>query len=203
VGVVKVGVMGGTFDPPHRAHLAVAHEAWVRLELSCVIFVPAGQPYLKSEMSVSPAADRFEMVRLAISPYPYFRISSTEIDRLGPTYTVDTLAELKAELDTQSELFFLMGWDSMAQLPKWRQAVEIIRLSRLVAVPRPGYSRPDIEAMEHDIPGIGGRVLFLDMPPMDVSATQIRGSVANGESIADLVPENVEEYIKKRGLYRA
>ena len=203
MGVVKVGVMGGTFDPPHRAHLAVAHEAWVRLELSCVIFVPAGQPYLKSEMSVSPAADRFEMVRLAISPYPYFRISSTEIDRLGPTYTVDTLAELKAELDTQSELFFLMGWDSMAQLPKWRQAVEIIRLSRLVAVPRPGYSRPDIEAMEHDIPGIGGRVLFLDMPPMDVSATQIRGSVANGESIADLVPENVEEYIKKRGLYRA
>jgi nicotinate-nucleotide adenylyltransferase len=200
--MVKVGVMGGTFDPPNIAHLAVAREAWAQLELSCVIFVPAGQPYLKSELSVSPAADRFEMVRLAIAPYPHFRISSAEVDRLGPTYTVDTLAELKSELDSHSELFFLMGWDSLAQLPRWRQASQIVRLSRLVAFPRPGYPRPDMEAMENDVPGIGARILFLEMQPADVSATQIRSRVANGESIAGLVPEPVEEYIKKRGLYR-
>jgi nicotinate-nucleotide adenylyltransferase len=203
VAVVKVGVMGGTFDPPHKGHLAVAREARSRLDLSCVIFVPAGQPWLKSEMSVTPAAERFEMVRLAISPYPYFKISSAEVERLGPSYTVDTLAELKADLGSGDELFFLMGWDSLAQLPKWRQAGEIIRLTRLVAVPRPGYSRPDIEAMEREVPGITGRVCFLDIPQMDVSATEIRQRIARGESIGDLVGGPVAEYIKAHGLYRS
>jgi nicotinate-nucleotide adenylyltransferase len=203
VAVVRVGVLGGTFDPPHKGHLAVAHEARTRLELSCIIFVPAGQPWLKSEMSVSPAADRFEMVRLAISPYPYFKISSAEVDRLGPSYTVDTLAELKADLGSEDELFFLMGWDSLAQLPKWRQASEIIRLSCLVAVPRPGYPRPDIESMERDVPGIAGRVLFLEIPQIDVSATEIRRRVAEGKPIGDLVTPPVEQYVKAHGLYRS
>ena len=195
--------MGGTFDPPHQAHLAVAREAWIRLDLSCVMFIPAGQPWLKSESVVSPAADRFEMVRLAISPFPYFRLSSVEVDRLGPSYTVDTLAQLKVDLGSGSELYFLVGWDALAQLPKWRQASEIIRLSRLVAVPRSGYPRPDVEALESDIPGIADRVLFLDMPQMDISATEIRNRVARGESIADLVPEPVDAYIRERGLYRS
>jgi len=167
------------------------------------MFIPAGQPWLKSESVVSPAADRFEMVRLAISPFPYFRLSSVEVDRLGPSYTVDTLAQLKVDLGGGRELYFLVGWDALAQLPKWRQASEIIRLTRLVAVPRSGYPRPDVEALESDIPGVADRVLFLDMPQMDISATEIRNRVARGESIADLVPEPVDAYIRERGLYRS
>ncbi len=203
MAVVKVGVLGGTFDPPHKGHLGLALEVRNKLDLGCVIFVPAGQPWLKSERLVSPAADRFEMVRLAISPYPYFKISSSEVDRLGPSYTVDTLAELKADLESDSELCFLMGWDSLAQLPKWRQASEIIKLTRLVAVPRPGFPKPEIESLERQIPGIAKRVVFVDIPQMEVSATEIRDRVARGESIADLVSEPVEDYIKMRGLYRS
>ena len=200
--MVKVGVMGGTFDPPHRGHLAIAREAWERLGLSFVIFIPAGQPWLKSETPVSSASDRFEMVRRAISPFSHFRISRIEVDRAGPSYTVDTLAELKTGLGTGSELFFLLGWDSLAQLPKWHRASEIIGWCHLVAVPRPGYYRPDIEALEREIAGIEEKVLFLEMAHLDVSATDIRNRVARGESIASLVPEPVEEYIRERGLYR-
>jgi nicotinate-nucleotide adenylyltransferase len=203
VGVVRVGVLGGTFDPPHKGHLAVASEARTMLDLSTVIFVPAGQPWLKSEMTVSPSEDRFEMVRLAIAPYPYFTASRIEIDKQGPSYTAETLERLKAEMESQTQLYFLMGWDCFSQLPRWYRAEKILSLCRLAAVPRPGYSRPDLEALESDIPGISRRVEWLDMPLVDVSATDIRARVSEGRSIADLVPEAVERYIREAGLYKA
>ena len=203
MGVVKVGIMGGTFDPVHNGHLAVAKEARERLGLGCVVFVPAGQPWLKSERPVTPAAHRFEMVRRAIAPYPYFKISSVEIDRAGPSYTIDTIKELRADFEAGDEFFFLLGIDSLAQLPQWYQASELIKLCRLAAVPRPGYSLPDLKAMDREIPGISGRVTVLEIPEIDISATGIRERVANGEPISGMVPGAVQEYIRGAGLYRS
>ena len=201
MGVVNIGIMGGTFDPVHNGHIAVATEAKKRLDLGCVIFVPAGRPWLKSERPVTPAEHRFEMVRLAIAPYTDFRISAIEVDRAGPSYTIDTIAEVRAELESGDEFFFIMGWDSLAQLPKWHQATRLVELCRLVAVPRPGYSLPDMKALEAEIPGISDRVVLLDKPEIDISATEIRERVARGQPISHLVPEDVERYIREEGLY--
>jgi nicotinate-nucleotide adenylyltransferase len=203
VGLVKVGVLGGTFDPPHKGHLAIALDARKSLGLSRVIFIPAGQPWLKAGAPVSPAEDRYEMVRLAIAGHPHLAISRIEVDRPGPSYTVDTLEALKSELGSETELYFIIGWDALTQLPQWREAARIVRLARLVAVPRPGYSRPDLKAIEKQIPGISARVDFLDMAMVEVSATEIRQRVSAGLPISGLVPEAVEKYVTERGLFRS
>jgi nicotinate-nucleotide adenylyltransferase len=201
VGLVKVGVIGGTFDPPHLGHLAIAQAARNKLELHHLIFVPAGQPWLKTELPVSPADERFEMVRLAIAPFPGFEISRVDIDRVGPSYTYDTLRELVGVVGRDATLFFVLGWDSLTQLPRWYQAARLVQLCRLVAVPRPGYPPPDLPALEQQVPGITERVIMLDMPEVGISATDIRQRVAGGLSVADLVPPAVERYIRERGLY--
>jgi nicotinate-nucleotide adenylyltransferase len=203
VGVVNVGIMGGTFDPVHNGHLAVAGEAKARLDLGCVIFIPAGRPWLKSERPVTPAEHRFEMVRLAIAPYPDFRISSVEIDRAGPSYTIDTISEVRAEYEAGDELYFILGWDSLAQLPRWREASKLVQMCHLVAVPRPGYTLPDLKALEAEIPGISSRVVLLDSPCIEISATGIRERVARNLPIGDLVPAEVERYVREQGLYRS
>ncbi len=199
---MKLGVLGGTFDPVHNGHLAIAREVRVRLALDEVLFVPAGCPWLKAARPVSPAERRIEMLRLALEREPHFRLSTLEIDRGGPTYTIDTIRELKERLGSGDELYFILGADSLSELPKWRQPETIIRLCTLVAVPRPGYSFPDLAAMEKAIPGIGRRVIWLDAPNIDISATEIRDRLARGESIKDLVPGPVADYIREQGLYR-
>jgi nicotinate-nucleotide adenylyltransferase len=143
------------------------------------------------------------MVRLAISGKPYCRLSTLEIDRLGPSYTVDTVAELREKLSAGDELFFILGWDSLAELPAWREPSRLIRLCRLVAVPRLGYERPDLKALEEEIPGLAKRVILLDSSHIDVSASEIRRRVAQGLSIGHLVPEAVNKYIQEHGLYAA
>jgi len=201
--VVNIGVMGGTFDPIHNGHLAVAREVSRRLGMERVIFVPAGQPWLKSARPVTPAAHRFEMVRLAVRRYRHFEVSRIEIDRAGPTYTIDTIQQMQAELGRGHEFHFITGWDSLQQLPRWREAVALVRLCRLVAVPRPGVAAPDVGSLETAIPGIAGRLLLLDRPRIDISSTEIRERVARGESIAAMVPKAVERYIRDHGLYSA
>jgi nicotinate-nucleotide adenylyltransferase len=198
---MNIGVMGGTFDPIHNGHIAMAQETRTRLNLARVVFVPAGQPWMKSERPLTPVVHRLEMVRLAIAPYPYFRLSRIEIDRAGPTYTIDTITELRAELAAGDELYFILGWDSLAQLPQWRDIARLIKLCRLVAIPRPGYSRPDLKSLEAQIPGLSPRLILLDKPEIDVSATDIRKRVAQGLPISHLVPAPVEEYIKRHKLY--
>jgi nicotinate-nucleotide adenylyltransferase len=142
------------------------------------------------------------MLRLALEGEAHFRLDTREIDRAGPTYTVDTIRELKQELAAGDELFFILGADSLAELPKWREPETLIRLCCLVAVPRPGYSFPDQKALEGAIPGIGRRVIRLDAPNIDISATEIRDRLARGASISDLVPGPVADYIREHGLYR-
>lgn len=198
---MNIGVLGGTFDPIHVGHLLVAEEARAKLELAEVLFVPAGEPWLKANNAISPAKDRVEMVRLAIAGKPYFKLSTMEIERAGPTYTVDTIAELGAQLGAGDELFFILGWDNLNQLPRWREPSRLIRLCRLVVVPRVDSPTPDLGSLEAAIPGLSRRVIRLDEPRIDVNASEIRRMVSRGLSIHQLVPEVVERYIKEHRLY--
>lgn len=198
---MKIGVLGGTFDPIHLGHLAIAEEARKRLKLDIVLFIPAGQPWMKTGSALTPVEHRVEMVRLAIAGRPYFKLSMLEVDRTGPTYTVDTLVELRKGLNEEDELFFILGVGSLKELPRWHEPARIIALCRLVVAPRPGYPQPDLKALEAKIPGLSRRVILLTGPLVDISATDIRERVAGGISISRLVPETVERYIKEHGLY--
>ena len=198
---MNIGVMGGTFDPIHIGHLAVGEEARERLNLAMVLFVPAGQPWLKPNIPISAAEHRLQMVRLAIANKPYFKLSTMEIERAGPSYTVDTIAELLGQLGAGDELFFILGWDNLAELPQWKEPGRLIKMCRLVAVPRPGYPLPALKALEASIPGLSQRVMLMDKPEIDISASAIRDRVAQGLSIHHLVPEPVERYIKEHKLY--
>ena len=198
---MKIGVLGGTFDPVHRGHLLVAEEARARLNLDEVLFVPAGQPWLKGDSLITAAEHRVQMLRLAIAGYPYFKLSTVEVDRSGPSYTVDTIAALQAQLGAGNELFFILGWDALAQLPRWREPSRLIKMCHLVAVPRPGYPMPDLNSLEAAIPGLSRRLILLEKPEVDIEATEIRNRVARGLSIRHLVPEPVDDYIKKHKLY--
>lgn len=198
---MRTGIFGGTFDPIHNAHLTVAEAVRRRLDLREVLFVPVGQPWLKSEQPAAPAADRLRMVELAVESRPDFLVSRAEIDRPGLTYTVDTLASLREHAQSGEEFYFIMGWDSLADLPRWKEPARIIRLCHLVAVPRPGFPLPDLDRLEAAIPGIRERLTIMDEPNVDISSTALRGRVAAGLPIQGLVPEAVEKYILEKKLY--
>jgi nicotinate-nucleotide adenylyltransferase len=198
---MNIGVLGGTFDPIHVGHLLVAEEARDKLNLTETLFVPAGQPWLKLNNVISPAEHRVEMVRLAIADRPYFKLSTMEIERAGPTYTVDTIAELQNQLGAGDELFFILGWDNLNQLPHWHEPSRLVKMCRLVAVPRVDSPTPDLDSLEAAIPELSQRVILLDAPHIDINASGIRRRVAEGLSIDHLVPEPVERYIQEHGLY--
>jgi nicotinate-nucleotide adenylyltransferase len=198
---MNIGVLGGTFDPIHLGHLLVAEESKARLDLAEVLFVPAGEPWLKANNAISPAEHRLEMVRLAIAGKAYFKLDTREIERAGPTYTVDTIAELQARLGAGDELFFILGWDNLNQLPQWRQPARLVKMCRLVAVPRVDSPTPDLSSLEKAIPDLSQRVVLLDQPRVDINASEIRRMVRRGQSIHHLVPEAVERYIKEHKLY--
>lgn len=198
---MNIGVLGGTFDPVHNGHLIVAEEVKTRLNLAEVIFVPAGQPWLKADRPISSAEHRLQMLRLALADKPRFKLSTIEIERAGPSYAIDTIAELQNKLGNGVELFFILGWDSLAELPQWRDASRLIKMCYLVAVPRPGCPRPKLKALEASIPGISQRVMLMKEPEIDISASAIRDRVARGLSVRHLVPEPVNRYIKEYKLY--
>ena len=200
---MKIGVLGGTFDPIHNGHLAVAGDVKDRLELTEVLFVPAGRPWLKADTAVSPSEHRLAMVQAAIAGIAHFSLSTVEIERAGPSYTLDTLTELRRRLNVGGDIYFIVGWDKLSELPRWRDPERIIRLCRLVAVPRPGVARPDLAALEDGVPGITARAILLDGPYVDVSASDIRQRVARGLPIAGMVPPAVEKYIREQRLYVA
>jgi len=198
---MNMGVLGGTFDPIHNGHLIVAEETRTRLNLAEVLFVPAGQPWLKADISILAAEHRVQMVRLAIADKPYFKLSTIEIDRAGLSYSVDTIGELQAQLSAGDELFFILGWDNLAELSQWKEPSRLIKMCRLVAVPRVGYPIPDLESLEATIPGLSEQVILLGKPEVDISASVIRQRAAQGLSIRHLVPEPVDEYIRRHKLY--
>jgi len=191
-GAHRLGVMGGTFDPIHQGHLVAASEVAYRFALDEVVFVPTGSPWQKSD--VSPAEDRYLMTVVATSSDSRFTVSRVDIDRSGPTYTADTVRDLVAERGPGVDLFFITGSDALAQILTWRDPDEVLRLAHLIAVSRPGHDLVD--------PGLAeGSVSFVEVPALAISSTEVRRRVAAGEPITYLVPEGVERYITKRGLY--
>ena len=198
---MRSGVIGGSFDPIHLGHLLIAEEARIALDLAEVVFIPAGQPWMKQEMTMSPAHHRLNMVRLGVSSNPFFTASSREVDREGPTYTVDTLEELCGEGVGGTDLFFILGADALERLHLWKDPERILELCTLVAVPRPGSDTLDLSLMDHVSPSAREKIVLLEGPLLDISATDIRTRAARGMSIHYRVPEQVERYIHRYRLY--
>jgi nicotinate-nucleotide adenylyltransferase len=196
---VNIGVLGGTFDPIHMGHLVVAEEARVKIGFGEVLFVPAGQPLLKPDRDITPADHRVQMVRRAIADNPYFKLCTLEIERPGPSYTVDTLTMLREQLGSEASLFFILGRDTLAELPSWKEPKKLVQLCRLVVAPRLGSK--DLKHLETEIPGLLDKVIQLDMPVIGISASGIRQRIAEGLSIRYLVPPEVEKYITKQKIY--
>jgi nicotinate-nucleotide adenylyltransferase len=191
----RIGVMGGTFDPVHHGHLVAASEVATRFDLDEVVFVPTGQPWQKALHTVSPAEDRYLMTVIATAANPQFSVSRVDIDRAGPTYTVDTLRDLAAVRAEATEWFFITGADALAQILSWHRAEELLRMAHFVGVTRPGHHLSD--------PGFpDGRVTLLEVPALAISSTDCRERVQRGDPVWYLVPDGVVQYISKRGLYR-
>lgn len=196
---MNIGVLGGTFDPIHVGHLIVAEEARIKLWFQEVLFVPAGQPLLKPDRNITPANHRVEMVRRAIADNPHFKLCTLEVERPGPSYTVDTMMMLREELGNEASLFFLLGRDNLAELPSWKEPQELIQLCRLVVAPRLGSK--DLKHLETAIPGLLDSVIQLDMPVIGISSSGIRQRLAEGLSIRYLVPSAVEKYLTEHKIY--
>lgn len=199
----RVAIMGGTFDPIHYGHLVVAEEARHRFSLDKVVFVPAGHPPHKSGEEVSPARDRFLMAVLATVSNPWFEVSDLEVERPGPSYTVDTLREFKGLYGPGSELFFITGADAALEIGTWKDPDTILELCVFLAATRPGYRFPSPdEVSDPALRPYLSRILRFDIPELGISSTDIRARVREGRPIRYLVPESVAAYIAKAGLYR-
>jgi nicotinate-nucleotide adenylyltransferase len=191
----RIGIMGGTFDPIHHGHLIAASEVAALYDLDEVIFVPTGEPWQKSERAVSPAEHRYLMAVIATASNPRFWVSRVDIDRPGPTYTIDTIHDISAQRPG-AELFFITGADALAQILSWKDAEEALRLAHFVGVTRPGYELSDAHLPIDS-------VQLLDVPAMAISSSDCRDRVAAGRPVWYLVPDGVVQYINKHHLYRA
>lgn len=196
---IKVGIMGGTFDPIHFGHLVVAEEAYTSLNLSEVIFVPTGNPPHKKFKIVTPAEDRYIMTCMAIVDNPHFKISKIEIEREGTSHTIDTLREMRHwYLPKEVEFFFITGIDAVLQMTSWKEPSAIAKIAHIVAASRPGYNISQLESLPEDI---REAVIPLEIPLLAISSTEIRRRIAAGQSIRYFLPWTVEHYIYKKNLY--
>lgn len=194
----RLGVMGGTFDPIHHGHLLTAEEAAVQFGLDQVVFVPTGRPWMKEGQDVTDPEHRYLMTVIGTAGNPRFSVSRLEIDREGPTYTVDTLRDLQ-EANGDAELFFVTGADAMLEIFQWKDPAEILSMAHFIAATRPGY---DLAHFEAEAPTGYHNVSVMDIPALAISSTDIRQRVREGRPIRYLVPEGVKSYIEKVGLYR-
>ena len=197
----RIGVLGGTFDPPHVGHLWLATLAADALSLDRVLFMPAGQPPHKRGRKVTSAAERLLMTRLAISGDPAFSLCPIEMERPGPSFTVDSVDEL-LRMYAGARLYLLMAADSLAQIETWREPDRLLSLVEWAVGPRPGIAAPDLDDLRRRFGPAASRIHLLDGPSLDVSASEIRRRVAAGQAIRYLVPRAVEALIVERGLYR-
>jgi len=198
-------VIGGTFDPIHYGHLVIAEEVYATLDLAEMVFVPAGQPPHKPGRVVTAAQHRLAMLELAIASNPHFTISYIDLERKGPSYTVETLRLLRKQWGAQTAIYFVIGWDSLEELLSWYDPADVLeQLTHLVAVHRPGHTEvPGYrEQLEKHLPGIGQRLITVPAPQLDISATDLRLRVAEGRPIKYQVPEAVEQYIVQHELYQ-
>jgi nicotinate-nucleotide adenylyltransferase len=193
--------MGGTFDPIHHGHLVAAEEAMSHFDLDEVMFLPAGQPWMKEHQVVAPREDRYLMTVLGTANNPDFSVSPLEIERPGATHTIDTLHEIRSlrEEDPELEMFFITGADAVLDLWEWKEPDEILDLAHVIAATRPGYDLTVLqkEIAEHNLP-----ITILDVPALAISSTDIRRRVGEGRPIRYLVPDAVLSYIARSGLYK-
>jgi nicotinate-nucleotide adenylyltransferase len=197
----RLGILGGTFDPIHHAHLIAAEEARHQLGLGVVLFMPAGDPPHKPGHPVSPAHHRLRMLELAIAGKPYFAISGVDLDRPGPSYTVEALQLLRREWGPTPVFFFVEGADSLAEIIDWYHPERLIELAEIAVVDRPGV-QVNLADLEQRLPGLSARLHWVRMPLLDISASDIRARVRDGRPISYMVPAAVETYILEHGLYR-
>jgi nicotinate-nucleotide adenylyltransferase len=195
----RIGVMGGTFDPIHYGHLVTAEEALQQFWLDSVVFLPTGQPWMKEHDVVSPPEDRYLMTVIATASNPLFRVSRVDVDREGPTYTVDTLRALRDELGGDTDLYFITGADAVLEIFQWKDPEELFQLAHFIAATRPGY---DIAGFEAHAPTKHPGITVMNIPALAISSTDVRTRIASGRPIRYLVPEGVKSYIEKAGLYR-
>lgn len=195
---MRIGILGGSFDPVHLGHLKLAETAFKQADLDRVIFVPAGYQWRKADQEMAPAGDRCEMVRLAIAGQPHFELSTLEVERDGPSYSDVTLQALQKKWP-EADLVFILGRDALDDLPDWHAPERVLELATLAVA---GRADSGGSAPSEGLPGgLRGRVIWLDMLPVNVSATDIRERVWSGRSIEGLVPEAVREYIAAENLY--
>ncbi|WP_025619960.1 nicotinate-nucleotide adenylyltransferase [Salinispora cortesiana] len=191
----RVGIMGGTFDPIHHGHLVAASEVADRFGLDEVIFVPTGQPWQKADEPVSPAEDRYLMTVIATASNPRFQVSRADIDRGGPTYTIDTLRDLRVVYGAKVQLFFITGADALARILSWKDLDEAFELAHFIGVTRPGFRLSDAH-----LPA--DTVSLVQVPAMAISSTDCRARVSRSAPLWYLVPDGVVQYIAKRRLYQ-
>jgi nicotinate-nucleotide adenylyltransferase len=200
---MKVGILGGTFDPIHIGHLIVAEEARYQLGLGRVIFLPAGKPYFKKDRIVSTKNDRLEMIRLGIKDNPLFEVSEIELAREGPTYSIDSIKRLKKELGDNVQLCFLIGMDALADMHKWKHPAELIEICQVVGLTRAEYDAFDWAKIEGKMPGAMQKIKIIEVSKIGVSSTDVRMMVASGISVRYLVPDAVVRYIEEHKLYKS
>jgi nicotinate-nucleotide adenylyltransferase len=191
----RIGIMGGTFDPIHHGHLVAASEVADLFGLDEVVFVPTGQPWQKSEQVVTSGEDRYLMTVIATASNPRFAVSRVDIDRDGPTYTVDTLREMRDQYGEKAELFFITGADALAKILSWKDAQQMFELAHFVGVTRPGFQLTDPH-----VPS--SAVSLVQVPALAISSSDCRRRVAAGQPVWYLIPDGVVQYITKRNLYR-
>lgn len=196
--IARVGILGGSFDPIHYGHLSIAEEARATLRLDRVLFIPAALQPFKAAAHIAPPEMRLEMARLACAGNDSFEVSPIEIERSGPSYTVTTLEALRDTLG--GELFFILGADALADLPRWRAASRIVELARIVAVGRPGFAL-DSAVTDRALPGLAARLTRIEGPLLDISSTALRRRAAAGRPIRYQTPDPVVQYIAEKGLY--
>lgn len=205
-----LGVFGGTFDPVHVAHLAVAEAARDEVGLARVLFIPAGEPPHKADRRITPAAHRLAMVELAIAGNDGFAASRMELDRHGPSYTVDTLRDLRAAGAAQAmpvatglapDLALVLSAEAFLDLPTWREPEQVLALAALVVAPRDGYPDATPDFLDRHFPGVPARAVFLDGPRLRLSASELRADATAGRSLRYLVPDAVAAYIGDHALY--
>jgi len=219
----RLGLFGGSFNPIHNGHLAIARDVRERMKLSRILFVPTGDPPHKQNQSLAPATARLEMVRLAIADTPEFDVSALEVDRTGKSYSIDTIRKIREKWSRSCELFFIIGLDAFLEFPTWRAPEEILKMCHFVVVPRPGrsfktlaeislFKNPDPEPLGQLDAGIIDRfeivlpealgITCLSIPPCPISASEIRWRVQNGLPLANMLPPPVESYILQHSLYK-
>ena len=198
---MKIGVFGGTFDPIHNGHIFLAETARKTLELDEIMFIPAGLPWLKAGQNVTEACHRITMVKLAVNHRSYFSISDIEIKREGPSYTADTLLELKGARESETKLYLITGMDAIMDLRRWYRPKRVLNLCTVVTVTRTGFPEFSAKVLEQIKVGASKTIIQMEAPLIDISGTQIRTRLSQGMSISALVPKSVENYIYSKKLY--